>query len=212
MTGESEKPKHRRGVCSICPHPERARAELLLAAGGRFSETARKLGMSPDALERHWKKHVPPSHRKALKPGAEALMARLELSGQIAEESTGTLEHLKAVRAVLWQLVIEARGRGHSIPATAAAGQYVKTCSVIAKLTGELAQSPLVASTHYHVHFTEAPEFQALMKDLAKALAPYPEARRAVFEQFSRLEQQPEERVIEMPALEHQHAPAAQHQ
>ncbi|MGC8519264.1 MAG: helix-turn-helix domain-containing protein [Steroidobacteraceae bacterium] len=210
MLDESEKPKQRRGVCSICVHQERARAELLLAAGGKFSETARKFGMSEDSLERHWKRYVPEKHRKALRPGAEALLARMELSAQIAEENTSSLDHLKAVRAILWQMLTESRARGQTLPAAAAAAQYVKTCALIGKLTGELAQSALVTSTHYHVHLTEAPEFQQLMDDVARALAPYSEARRAVFEQFSRLEQQPEERVIDLPALAHQHAHAAQ--
>ncbi len=208
MNDAPSKPKVPRGTCSICVHLERARAELLLAAGGKFSETARKFDMSQDSLERHWKRHVPESHRKALAPGAEALAARLELAGQIAEENTSSLEHLKAVRAVLWQMLVTERARGHTVNATTAAAQYAKVCGLIAKLTGELATSPLVQTTTINVHFTQHPEFQALMDDLAEALAPYPDARRAVFERFQALEQ-PDERVIDVPALTHDAAHAA---
>ena len=197
-----------RRACTICQHEERARAELLLAAGGTVCGTARKLGMSEDALERHWKRHVPEEHRKALKPGADALAARLELSGQIAEENTSSLEHLKAARAVLWQMLVEERSKRHTVPAVMVAGQYTKVCNMIAKLTGELAHSPLVQTTTINVHFTQNPEFQALMDDVAAALEPYPEARRAVFDRFAALEQQPDDRIIDVPALVH-HADAA---
>ncbi len=197
-----------RRVCSICQHEERARAELLLAAGGSYIGVARKLGMSEDSLERHWKRHVPEQHRKALRPGAEALAARIELAGQIAEESTSTLDHLKAARAILWQMLVEERSKGSTALATMAAAQYTKVCGLIAKMTGELATSPLVTNTTFNLHFTENPEFQALMDDVAKALEPYPEARRAVFDRFAALERQ-DDRIIDMPALVQHADPAA---
>ncbi len=193
----------RRGPCTVCAHPERARAELQLAAGATIAATARKLGMSEDALQRHWKRHVPESHRKAMRPGAEALAARMELAGQIAEESTNTLDHLKAARAVLWQMIVEERAKGSTALATMAAAQYTKVCGLIAKMTGELATSPLVQHTTLNVTtITQSPEFQQLMDDVAAALEPYPEARRAVFERFAALEC-PDDRVIDVPQVTH---------
>ncbi len=192
----------KRGRCQVCTHPERARLELLLAAGSGYRETARKFDLDEDAVARHWKRHVSEAHRKAMAPGAAALAARFELAGQIAEENTSSLEHLKAARAVLWRMWTAELSKGHTVTAAAAGGHYVKVCGLIAKLTGELATSPLVQTTNLHLHFADSPEFQALMDDVAAALEPYPDARRAVFERLAAIER-PDARVIDMPALVH---------
>jgi len=186
--------------CTICLAESRAQAELLLASGAGFAATARKLGLSADALERHWKRHVPTELRVAMQPSAKALAARAELAGQVADESTSTLEHLKAARALLWQMLVDEREAGNTALAVMAATQYGKICNSIAKITGELAQSPLVSHTTLNFHFTQDPEFQQLLGDLADALAPYPQARRAVFDRFAALDADP----IEVPALEQQ--------
>lgn len=93
------------------------------------------------------------------------------------------------------------------MPAVFAAGQYTKTCGLIAKMTGELATSPLVQNTTYNVGFTSNPDFLRLMDDLAKVLDDYPEARRAVFDRFAALESA-DDRVIDVRALAH-HADTA---
>ena len=180
---------------------------MLLAKGDACTATARRLGMSHDALARHWKRHVPEAHKKALLPGAAALAARDELAGQIAEENSSSLEHLQAVRAMLWRILLDAKARGKTMPAVFAAGQYTKTCGLIAKMTGELASSPLVQNTTFNVGFTSNPDFLRLMDDVAKVLDDYPEARRAVFEKLAALERQ-DDRVIDAPALVH-HADTA---
>lgn len=186
-----------RKQCTICNSAERARAELLLATGESFAAVSRRTGLSQDALSRHWNRHCSEELRESLKPSARAIAARLELGAQIAEEGTSTLEHLRGARALLWQLLIEEREAGHTSLAVMAATQYTKTCSLIAKITGEWADSPLISQTTINLHFTESPEFQQLMADIAEALAPYPEARRAVFATFAALDQD------SLPAIEH---------
>lgn len=186
-----------RKQCTICNSAERARAELLLATGESFAAVSRRTGLSQDALSRHWNRHCSEELRESLKPSARAIAARLELGAQIAEEGTSTLEHLRGARALLWQLLIEEREAGHTSLAVMAATQYTKICSLIAKITGEWADSPLISQTTINLHFTESPEFQQLMADIAEALAPYPEARRAVFATFAALDQD------SLPAIEH---------
>jgi lambda repressor-like predicted transcriptional regulator len=188
-----------RKQCTICNSAERARAELLLATGESFAAVSRRTGLSQDALSRHWNRHCSEELRESLKPSARAIAARLELGAQIAEEGTSTLEHLRGARALLWQLLIEEREAGHTSLAVMAATQYTKICSLIAKITGEWADSPLISQTTINLHFTESPEFQQLMADIAEALAPYPEARRAVFATFAALDQDSQS----LPALEH---------
>ena len=169
-----------RKQCTVCTHEERARAELLLAKGDGYAETARKLGMSQDALERHWKRHTTEEMRKALQPGAKALAARLELAGQIAEENTSSLEHLKAARALAWQMVIDEREAGHTALATMALAQYTKIGSLIARINGELADTPLASSPLLQQNnltiVMQSPEmqefmrgFEAQMRDLVDA-------------------------------------------
>jgi hypothetical protein len=194
--------------CTICQHEARAHAEILLARGDSFAATARKLGMSQDALERHWRRHCTEQMREAMKPGAKALAARAELAGQIAEEGVSTLDHLRAARALLWQMIVEERGASHSALATMAAAQYSKVCGLIAKITGEWAVNPLIANTSLHFHFTADPGFQRLMDDVAEALEAYPEAKAAVFARFAALEGDGRASAIDVsadvPALEQQ--------
>jgi len=177
-----------RRQCTICSHQARAHAEILLARGDTIASTARRLGMSQDALERHWKRHCTEEMRAALKPGAKALAARQALAGQLAEEGSNSLDHLRAARALLWQMLVTEREAGHTALATMAATQFVKACGLIAKITGEWADSPLIANTSLHLHFASDPGFLKLMDDLAVALEAYPEARAAVFKRFEALE------------------------
>lgn len=187
--------------CSICQHEARAHAEILLAKGDTYAATARRLGMSQDALERHWKRHCTPQMREALKPGAKALAARAELAGQIAEEGVSTLDHLRAVRALLWQMIVEERAASRTSLASMAAAQYSKVCGLIARITGEWATSPLIANTSLHFNFTADPGFQQLMDELAGVLESFPEARAAVFARFAALEGENDAAQM-MPAAE----------
>jgi hypothetical protein len=197
-----------RSRCTVCQSDRRAQAEILLAKGDSFAATARKLGLSQDALERHWKRHCTAQMREALKPGAKALAARAELAGQIAEEGVSTLQHLQAARALLWQMLVDERSAGHTALATMAAAQYSKVCGLIAKITGEWATHPLIASTSLHFHFTTDPAFQRLMDDIAGILDAHPAAKAAVFARFSVLEGDAIDVPAAVPALEH-HADAA---
>jgi hypothetical protein len=87
----------RKTQCTVCPHPERAR-ELLLAKGDGYAEVARRLGLSVDALERHWKRHTTTMFREALAPRGKALAAWEAFMVQATEDGSSVLDHLKAAR------------------------------------------------------------------------------------------------------------------
>jgi hypothetical protein len=179
--------------CTICAHHERARAEMLLAKGDGYTEVAKRLGLSVDALERHWKRHTSEEYREAMAPGSRALAARHELIAQLAEDTGSTRDNLKASRAVAWQGVVQELQACNTTKLAIILAQHTKICATIARIDGELAASPMVQQTHYHQHqhFTADPEFVCLMREVAEALGPYPEARRAALARFAALDAMP---------------------
>ena len=192
--------------CTICANQERARAELLLAKGDGYTAVAKRLGLSVDALERHWRHHTSEAYRKALAPGGKALAARHELTAQVAEDAGSVLDNLKASRAGAWQLFVKELIAGSSTRAAIILAQHTKINLAIARITGELAVSLLVTQTHYHQHqhFSADPEFVCLMREVAEALGPYPEARRAALARFAALDAMPIEDEA-LPQLTDEH-------
>lgn len=168
-----------RKQCTVCNSAERARAELLLATGESFAAVGRRLKLSEDALERHWKRHCTEELREALRPSARAVAARLELGAQVAEEGVSTLEHLRSTRALLWQLLVEERAAGRTSLAVMAATQYTKVCGLIARITGEWAASPMITQNNLLI-VSQSPQVQEFLQGLMGELAAFPEAARSV--------------------------------
>lgn len=50
--------------CTICPHPRRAEAEAMLAAGASLARAAAAIGVTKPALHRHWTRHGPSAQAK----------------------------------------------------------------------------------------------------------------------------------------------------
>ncbi len=191
----------RRKQCTVCNSAERAHVELLLAKGDSFAAVARRFNLSHDAVARHWKRHCPEEIREALKPSARAIVARLELGAQVAEEGVSTLEHLRSARALLWQLLTEERAAGHTSLAVMAATQYTKVCSLIARITGEWAESPLITQNNLTV-ITQSPQVQEFLQGLMAELAAFPDAARAIVRWLEAQEADALEAVA-LPAPEH---------
>jgi hypothetical protein len=182
------------GHCTICKHPERARAELLAAAGASQVSVAEKLGMSRDALQRHWQNHVPNERKANLKLGP---VNRMELAARVAEESSSVIDHYRVLRSGLWTLFNTALEAGDITGGSLVGGKLEKVLSTMARMTGEIIASGVVHQ-HMHVHLTDSPEFMTLVQEIAEALGPYPEARKAV---FARIEAA---RQAEAQQIEHQ--------
>src|ERR1700736_2258047 len=74
------------------------RIEALLAAGARLKPTAKRFGIPPFSLRRHWSE-VSPNRRSWLRFGAS--LTREALVTAVTEEKLGTIDHLRIVRAAL---------------------------------------------------------------------------------------------------------------
>lgn len=129
------------GHCTICRFSERARVELLLAGSASFSAVARKFGLSPDAVRRHWHQHVSEERRVALLAGPVQVQA---LAAKVAEESESVLDHHRANRAGLYALYTAALEAGDRQTGALISGRLRDVNDSIARLTGQLASSPLI--------------------------------------------------------------------
>ena len=174
------KGRPKRVTCTICGHAERSPAEMLLAGGVSQAAVARKYAMSQDALQRHWKNHVTAERKANFLIGP---VQRQALAAQVAEESASVLDHHKAVRAGLYRLYDAAIEGGDRTGGALVAGRLTDVNNAIAKITGELASSPLVSHVHNNLTISNQVT-DVVMPVLMRALEPFPEARRAVIDAF----------------------------
>src|SRR3974390_2496405 len=115
----------------VCQHPDRWRIELLKAGGASLRSLAEKFGVSLDAVDRHWHKHVSAEIK------ARYLLAPVPLpepAAKAAEQGGSVLGHLHAIRVVLMgqmSAVVEANdGRGVAY----IAGRLTSVLETIAKV------------------------------------------------------------------------------
>ncbi|MGO9039040.1 MAG: hypothetical protein ACLPV2_16230 [Steroidobacteraceae bacterium] len=180
---------HPSGQCKVCNHAERARIELLIAGGGASHRAVgRKYQLSHWAIGRHWANHVTNERKAALIVGP---VEREALASRVAEESSSLLDHFKAVRSALYDLLVKAHAAGDGQTGAMLSGRLHENLNSIARLTGELASSPLVSITNNQQNVSvmmESPEFAQFQARLVAALRDFPEARSAVLAEFERLE------------------------
>jgi len=191
---------HRR--CKVCYHLERIRIELLLAQGASQRSVARKFGLSEDSVQRHWTRHIDDERRARLVVGPVAMEA---LAARLAEESESILDHHRVVRAGLYERYSACLAAGDSSGVALLAGRLTEINNAISKLTGELANSPLVQNNTVN-NFYAQPEFLSFQDSIVRVLSRFPEAYAAVLAEFERLEAAV---PVELPALEHKSAGAS---
>jgi len=162
--------------CKVCNHPERGRIEVLIAGGAAQVAVARKFNLSKDTVHRHWHSHVDTERRSMLIFGPAE---RQSLAAQIAEESSSVIDHYRAIRAGLYRFFTTALKAGDAQNGIQAGAKLKDINDSIAKLTGELASSPLVQNNTLNV-VMESPQVQTFLQELAGQLKPYPDALRAV--------------------------------
>lgn len=165
------------GHCKVCKHPERARIELLLAGGAGFSAVGRKFGFKhSDPLARHFRKHVSDARKAALAMGPVQVQA---LAARAAEESESVLDHHRATRAGLYSIYAAAVEAGDSVAVASIAGRLTEVNNSMARITGEVASSPMVQHNTLNVTMG-SPQVQQFLADVLHQLKPYPDAFRAV--------------------------------
>jgi hypothetical protein len=174
----------------------------MLAGGAGQTAVGRKYGLSKDSVHRHWRDHVPQERRAALIMGP---VPRQALAAQVCEENTSVLDNLRIVRAGLWNQYDQALAAGDRFGVAILAGKLHNNLQITAKITGELASSPLVQINNQQnvSMLMESPDFAAFQTRLVAVLRDYPEARLAVLAEFERLEAAADAPSSEMRQLTH---------
>ena len=183
------KPKSNRAPsqqCTICRHPERSRIEHLMAAGASKRSIAERFAVSSDAAFRHFRNHVSPAMKaasvaKALKPG-------VELEALVEEESGALFHHLQNIRGKLYHAFDNAVEVGDRTSTALLAGRLLENLRFLSELTGRL-QRYATPSHVTNISIQTSPQFLSLQARLIQALAPFPEARRAVIQAFREIDE-----------------------
>ena len=106
--------------CQVCKHPERTRIELMRASGVSLDVIASKFNVGRDAVNRHWHGHVSDQMKASFLAGPLQLE---ELAQKAAETGTSVLDHLHAIRVVLFSHLTTATEAGDGAsPQTSQAG------------------------------------------------------------------------------------------
>ncbi len=182
----------RSGRCKICQSPDRFRVELMLVSGVGRRAIAKKFGVSADAVWRHGRLHISQEQRTQLLAGPIKLR---ELADRAAEEGLSLIEYTGMVRSTVLQQFFAAGEANDRSGVALLSARLAELFRLQGQFTGELASSLVTNTTVNNFHFTTDPAFRQLMMDVAEALEPYPEARRAVFARFAALEGDSVERL-----------------
>jgi hypothetical protein len=146
-------------VCTVCPHPKRARIDEALVSGAAIRGLSALYSVSEFALARHRDTHIAAALAKASAADAAAhgddLLARLDALAADARRIQQTAEQ-----------------RGDLRTALAGVRELVRIVELLAELRGELDRRPVV--------LTSTPEWLALRAMLVRALDAHPPARLAV--------------------------------
>lgn len=182
--------------CQVCRHNERSRIEYLMAAGASKRSIGERFTVSPDAAWRHWTHHVSPHMKaalvtKSLKPG-------VELAALVEQEGQGLLDHLGNIRGKLYTVFDAAIEAGDRNAATNLGRELRENLTLVAKLHGRLAQH---AQTNVQ-NIIVSPGYLDLRSSLLRALAPFPEAARAVSAALRNAETVIEPETMQPPMIE----------
>jgi hypothetical protein len=106
-----------------------------------------------------------------------------ELAQKAADTGMSVLDHLHAIRVVLFSHLTTATEAGDGTLAANLAGRLTHVLETIARISGELgalATNTTFNITNNQVVLTQTPAFLKVQASLLHALAPFPEARAAV--------------------------------
>ena len=200
---------------TIAQHPDRGRIEFDLARGVPVRAVAKKYGVDCTPCYRLRKK-LPPQLKAAhmgarLKAGADLEKLRLD-------ESEALLQNIATQRARLLLMQDSAMDAGDHNTAALLAGRILQSIELAGKYLGEFAQHQIRTTVSVLI----SPEYLEFRAALMRALAPFPEARRAVAVALHAIEAKsaaadpaPNTRhVLQLPALIEgtaQHEPEASH-
>ena len=164
---------HQQIKCGICLHPERGRLDFLVCSGAGVQPTAKKFGVSYDALRNHVAKHIAQSYRDAVRLGP--LQSEEQLRRLVAESGAGVIENLKAIYSGLASRWLHAFEAGDDHKLSLLTGKLHANLEMQARITRELLPGSLHIQNNY---------LRSDVTTLLKILTPYPEAKRAIVDYY----------------------------
>jgi hypothetical protein len=167
--------------CTVCVAGQNGaidllRIEKLLADHTRVAAVAEKFDLSYDSLRRHWL-GISADRKNYLQRGRQ--LTKEALAAELAEEKISTIDHLRIVRGGLHRLFVHAVEVNDHSGGASLAQAIEKNVMRGAHLAGEWQPGPNV---HTNIAIFNVPGVAATVAGIARALAPYPEARLAVAE------------------------------
>jgi hypothetical protein len=169
---------------------------LLVAGGASLRSVALKIGVPYYSLRRHWISHVTDERRATLVLGP---VTREALASRVSEESESIIDHLKASRAAIYQVLEAALAAGDRNGVALLTGRLHECLREMARLTGQISNSPMIGNQTNIANIFVSPAFAQLQLVLLEALRPFNEARGAVVRALRSLEGG----SVPMPALPH---------
>jgi len=146
--------------CTVCCHDQRGAIEQEIAATTSAQKISALFRVSPDAVQRHKAEHLPKTLTDARKADDD-------------ERALDVVKQLRVINGVSLQILNEARQGKDPQTALKAVDRIHRQIELQAKLLGQLDDRP-------QVNVLMAPEWLQVRSALLMALAPHPEARRAV--------------------------------
>jgi hypothetical protein len=162
-----------KGNSTILLHADRARIEYDLARGMPVRAVSKKYDVTIWALYR-FKRKLPPQLRAAAL--GKQLKAGAELDALRTSESESILQNLGLLRARLFLQLDAAMEANDARLVVAISDALSRNIALTGKYLGEFAAHSVQTSINVLI----SAEYLDLRTDLLRALAPYPDARRAV--------------------------------
>lgn len=168
--------------CKVCLHKERPQIDVALAEHRNIRLVAGRFGVTRDSLYRHRRRHLTKAMLTKLASGSAYSVENLnELKSR---ESERLLSNAVEIRRRLYQNAEAAERAGDHKAATTSYGVILKSLELIGRLLDQFKGHERTTINQLVV----SPDYIRLRAALITALAPYPEARRAVAEVLRDLE------------------------
>ena len=146
--------------CSVCDHPRKGDIDQALVRGKPYRSVAKQYDVSPPALLRHKRAHLPTSLVRAYE-------------AKEAAQADNLLADMCKLKMRAERIFRKAEKSGDDRIALAALREARGIVELLAKLAGELREGPTV-------NVLVSPQYLELRQTIITTLAPYPEARAAV--------------------------------
>jgi hypothetical protein len=167
----------------VCSHPDRVLIERAKIIGARTSDVAKQYSVSEDALYRHCRNHLTAETRQAYL--SEDGLRRL--AEQAAQDGLSTLDRYRVAVGQLQNQLHQAAEEGDRPAVANLSRALFHGLGDLGRLTGEALEHVGNISLVQN-NFYQSPDYLALQSMLIEALAPFPDAMRAVLSGLEALE------------------------